>query len=183
LGHLYWRSLGKTRVRWRPGIAHRRSDPLQRKLRSITGESIADPTPSADSPVDRAFTSGHGRRQRNHRKLSKYVVGGGVVSTSQTRRWRRPEQSGVRGVRGMAEASMVPVKSGNGKLRRAEPLGMLEEFEAEMERFWRRPWSGLWRAPFLRPFGAFAREPSPGRRGWTCTKRTTPLSSRLNCPV
>jgi HSP20 family protein len=59
----------------------------------------------------------------------------------------------------MAEASMVPVKSGNGKLRRAEPFGMWDEFEAELERFWRRPWSGLWRAPLLRPVGAFTREP------------------------
>jgi HSP20 family protein len=58
----------------------------------------------------------------------------------------------------MAEASMVPVKSGNGKTRRAEPFAFLDDFEAEMERFWRRPWAGLWRAPLLRPFGAFTRE-------------------------
>jgi HSP20 family protein len=55
----------------------------------------------------------------------------------------------------MAEASMVPVKTGNVKLRRAEPVGLLEEFEAEMERFWRRPWFGLWRSPLSRPFRAF----------------------------
>jgi HSP20 family protein len=59
----------------------------------------------------------------------------------------------------MAEASMVPVKSGNGKAHRAERFGVLDDFEAEMERFWRRPWSGLWRGPLLRPFAAFTREP------------------------
>ncbi|MDQ6675200.1 MAG: Hsp20/alpha crystallin family protein [Chloroflexota bacterium] len=51
----------------------------------------------------------------------------------------------------MAEVSMVPVKSGNGKLRRAEPFGFLDDFEAEMERFWRRP-SSFWSGPLLRPF-------------------------------
>jgi HSP20 family protein len=47
----------------------------------------------------------------------------------------------------MAEASMVPVKSDNGKPHRAEPFAFLDDFEAEMERFWRRPWfnPGLWR--------------------------------------
>jgi hypothetical protein len=39
----------------------------------------------------------------------------------------------------MAEASMVPIKSDNGKPHRAEPFAFLEDFEAEMERFWHRP--------------------------------------------
>jgi HSP20 family protein len=50
----------------------------------------------------------------------------------------------------MAEASMVPVKSGNGKPGRAEPMALLDDLEAEMERFWgRQGW--FWPGPFLRP--------------------------------
>jgi HSP20 family protein len=55
----------------------------------------------------------------------------------------------------MAEASMVPVKSDNGKPHRAERFGFLDDFEAEMERFWRRPWFGLWRTPMPRSFREF----------------------------
>ena len=55
----------------------------------------------------------------------------------------------------MAEASMVPVKSGNGKPHRSEHSGFLDDFEAEMERFWRRPWFGLWRTPMPRSFREF----------------------------
>lgn len=42
----------------------------------------------------------------------------------------------------MADANIVPVKSesGNGKLRPTEPLAFLDDFEAEMERFWQRAW-------------------------------------------
>jgi HSP20 family protein len=55
----------------------------------------------------------------------------------------------------MAEASMVPVKSDNGKPHRPEPFAFLDDFEAEMARFWRRPWLGFWRTP-MRPFTAAA---------------------------
>jgi HSP20 family protein len=57
----------------------------------------------------------------------------------------------------MAEASMVPVKSDNGKSHRTEPFAFLNEFEAEMERFWRRPWLnlGFWRTPMPRSFREF----------------------------
>jgi HSP20 family molecular chaperone IbpA len=57
----------------------------------------------------------------------------------------------------MAETNMVPIKTSNGKSL-APRFGFLDDFEAEMERFWRRPWSALGRAPLLRPFGAFTRE-------------------------
>jgi HSP20 family protein len=52
----------------------------------------------------------------------------------------------------MAEAdeSIVPVKSGKAKPALAERLGLLDELESEMERFWRRPWS-LWPGPLMRP--------------------------------
>jgi hypothetical protein len=39
----------------------------------------------------------------------------------------------------MAQATMVPVKGGDGKLARAQRFGLLDEIEAEMERFWRQP--------------------------------------------
>ena len=42
----------------------------------------------------------------------------------------------------MADASTVPVKSGNGKTRVAEHFASPNAFESELERFWRRPWSG-----------------------------------------
>ncbi len=57
----------------------------------------------------------------------------------------------------MADTSVVPVKRGNGKLRQGEPLGLLDEFETEMDRLWRWPWSflpGAW----LRPSRRAARE-------------------------
>ncbi len=57
----------------------------------------------------------------------------------------------------MAETSVVPVKRGNGKLRRAEPIGLLDDFEAELDRFWRRPWS-FWPGAWLRPFRGPAHE-------------------------
>jgi HSP20 family protein len=57
----------------------------------------------------------------------------------------------------MAEKSMVQVKRGDGKLRRPESFGFLDDFEAEMDRFWRRPWS-FWPGSWLRPFRVFARE-------------------------
>lgn len=57
----------------------------------------------------------------------------------------------------MTEGNMVPVKGGNGKLKRAEPFTLLDDLEADMERLWRRPWS-FWPGPLLRPFRAFNRE-------------------------
>ncbi len=57
----------------------------------------------------------------------------------------------------MAETSVVPVKRGDGKLRRAEPFGLFDDFETEMDRFWRRPWS-FWPGSWLRPFRGAARE-------------------------
>src|SRR5581483_4719393 len=57
----------------------------------------------------------------------------------------------------MAETSVVPVKRDNGKPRRAEPLSLFDDFEAEMDRFWRRPLS-LWPSSWLRPFRGVARE-------------------------
>jgi len=62
----------------------------------------------------------------------------------------------------MAEASMVPIKSDNGKPHRAERFGFLDDFEAELERFWRRPWFGLWRTPMPRSF----RELTPAAIKW-----------------
>ena len=45
----------------------------------------------------------------------------------------------------MAEATTVPVKSGNEQLARREPLDTFERFREEMERFFgeARPWSGI----------------------------------------
>ncbi len=57
----------------------------------------------------------------------------------------------------MAEASVVPVKRADGKLRRAEPFSWFDDFETEMDRFWRRPWS-FWPGSWLRPFRGLARE-------------------------
>jgi HSP20 family protein len=54
----------------------------------------------------------------------------------------------------MAEATTVPVKNGNGKLQRAEPFAFLNDLEAEMERFWRRPWA-FWSNPLSQPFRGF----------------------------
>lgn len=62
----------------------------------------------------------------------------------------------------MAEANMVPVKSDNGKPHRAEPFAFLEDFESDMDRFWRRPWFGFWRTPMPRSFRAF----TPGATKW-----------------
>ncbi len=61
----------------------------------------------------------------------------------------------------MAESSMIPVKRGDGKLRRVEPSGFLDELEAEMERFGRDLWP-FWTAPFLRPLRRVAGVP----RAW-----------------
>ena len=57
----------------------------------------------------------------------------------------------------MPETSAVAVKRGDGKLRREEPLGLFGDFEAEMDRFWRRPWA-LWPGSWPRPFRGVARE-------------------------
>ena len=57
----------------------------------------------------------------------------------------------------MAETSVVSVKRGNGKLRRAEPLSLFDDLEAEMDRFWRRPWS-FWPGSWLRPLRGVSRE-------------------------
>src|SRR5581483_9648805 len=57
----------------------------------------------------------------------------------------------------MAETRAVPVKRDNGKLRRTEPLSLFDDFEAEMDRFWRRPWS-FWPGSWLRPLRGVARE-------------------------
>jgi HSP20 family protein len=57
----------------------------------------------------------------------------------------------------MAETSVVPIKQGDGKLRRSESFNMLDDFEAEMERFWRRPWS-FWPGSWPRPFRGLARQ-------------------------
>jgi HSP20 family protein len=54
----------------------------------------------------------------------------------------------------LSEASTVPVKSGNGKLRRVEPFGFFNDFEAEMGRFWRRPWA-FWSNPLSQPIRGF----------------------------
>ncbi|HEY1296943.1 MAG TPA: Hsp20/alpha crystallin family protein [Chloroflexota bacterium] len=48
--------------------------------------------------------------------------------------------------------SMVPVKATNGAApRRAEPFAWLDDFAAEMERFWTRPFS-FFTGPLPRPF-------------------------------
>jgi HSP20 family protein len=48
--------------------------------------------------------------------------------------------------------TMVPVKSANGTApRRAEPFAWLDDFAAEMERFWARPFS-FFTGPLPRPF-------------------------------
>jgi HSP20 family protein len=46
----------------------------------------------------------------------------------------------------MAEASTVPVKSGNRQIRRRDPFEMLEALQDEMARFWSQGW----------PFGSLA---------------------------
>jgi HSP20 family protein len=48
--------------------------------------------------------------------------------------------------------TMVPVKAANGTTpRRAEPFAWLDDFAAEMERFWTRPFQ-YFTGPFPRPF-------------------------------
>jgi HSP20 family protein len=60
----------------------------------------------------------------------------------------------------MAEQTTLPVKRADGKTRMLRPLGLLDDLEAEFDRFWRRPWSfrpGSW----VDPFRVFAREAYP----------------------
>jgi HSP20 family protein len=48
--------------------------------------------------------------------------------------------------------TMVPIKQGKGTTpRRAEPFAWFDDFAAEMERFWARPFS-FFNGPFPRPF-------------------------------
>jgi len=57
----------------------------------------------------------------------------------------------------MAEQTTLPVKRVNGKARLLEPLGLLDDIEAEFDRFWRAPWT-FGRRAWLRPFRGFTRE-------------------------
>jgi HSP20 family protein len=61
----------------------------------------------------------------------------------------------------MAQATMVPVKNGDGKVAPAHRFGLLDEIEAEMQRFWHQPWSFL-SGPF-HPFQAMRR----ASQAWT----------------
>jgi hypothetical protein len=82
----------------------------------------------------------------------------------------------------MAETNMVPIKTSNGKSL-APRFGFLDDFEAR----WNA--SGVDHglrsgAPRRRVRSVPSRgRPSPGHRGWTCTKRTMLSSSRLSCRV
>jgi HSP20 family protein len=51
---------------------------------------------------------------------------------------------------------MVPVKSATRKPRRAPRKSFLDDFEIELEHFWRRPFASP--PPLLNPFRAFSRE-------------------------
>ena len=63
--------------------------------------------------------------------------------------------------------TMVPVKSANGAVpRRTEPFAWLDDFAAEMERFWVRPFS-FFTGPLPRPFSHLA-----GREMLAWTPRT-----------
>jgi HSP20 family protein len=55
---------------------------------------------------------------------------------------------------------MVPIKTGNGTAHRPEHFAFLDDLEAEMERFWHRPWFGLWRTP-MPPFTPAATKWAP----------------------
>jgi hypothetical protein len=58
----------------------------------------------------------------------------------------------------MAEASTAPVRSGDRKTHPAEHFALLNEFESELERFWRRPWFGHWQSLLPSSFPALAPE-------------------------
>jgi HSP20 family protein len=59
----------------------------------------------------------------------------------------------------MAETTMVPIQSGESKPRRPEPFTFLDDLEADMERFWRRPWLGFLQTP--------RRTPMPAGSAWS----------------
>ena len=59
----------------------------------------------------------------------------------------------------MTHSSTVPVKTTNGTTsRRAEPLALFDDFAAELEHWWSRPFS-FFPAPFLRSFRGAGRAP------------------------
>src|SRR5690349_13724143 len=60
---------------------------------------------------------------------------------------------------GLMTQSNVPVKSTNGTTAtHAEPLALLDDFAAQLERWWSRPFS-FFPGPLMRSFRATGREP------------------------
>ena len=80
--------------------------------------------------------------------------------------------------------TMVPVKASKGAApRRAELFARLDDFAAEMERFWTRPFS-FFTAPLPRPlFHLGGRETLAWAPRMESTKRITPSSSKPSCPA